>query len=58
MGIYLVSAINNHVKGSMNALHLYNLNDENYWLRWRVKVCSKDRDFASTVHIGSLTLTL
>lgn len=58
MGIYLVSTINNHVKDSMNAMHLYHLNDENYWLRWMVKVCSKDRNFASTVHIGSLTLPL
>lgn len=56
MGIYLLSTIKNNVMNSMNAMNLYNLDDENYRLRWMVKFCSMDGNFASTVHIGSLHL--
>lgn len=56
MGIYLLPTIKNNVMNSMDAMNLYNLDDESYRLRWMVKFCSVDGNFASTLHIGSLLL--
>ena len=54
MGIYFTFIINNHVKDVMKAMNLYNFSDENNWLRWLIKVYTKDKNFASTVHVRAL----
>lgn len=38
----------------MKAMNLYNFSDENNWLRWLIKVYTKDKNFASMVHVCSL----
>lgn len=35
-------------------MNLYNFSDENNWLRWLIKVYTKDKNFASMVHVCSL----
>ena len=54
MGIYFRFIINNHVKDVMKAMNLYNFSDENHWLRGLITVYSKDKNFASMVHVCSL----
>ena len=54
MGIYFRFIINNHVKDAMKAMNLYNFSDENNWLRWLIKVYTKDKNFAPTVHVRAL----
>lgn len=43
MEIDLRLTINKHVSDFRKATKLYNLRDKNHWLRWMIKVYSKDR---------------